>query len=77
MDDGNGSTIFGGVLGSTTPPKTGGNPLNAYLSWPGYDDALTTDAGLAKILSNTLDYMAATGSTSGAQGRPPWSCGNW
>jgi hypothetical protein len=50
------------VLGSPRPPKIGGNPLNAYLSWPGYNDALTTDAALAKILTTTLDYMAATGS---------------
>eukprot|EP01051_Picozoa_sp_SAG22_P002275 SAG22_NODE_100_length_20558_cov_10.189305_10_plen_177_part_00 len=77
VDDGNGTIIFGGVLGSPGPPKTGGNPLNAYLSWPGYDDALTTDAGLAKIRTNTLDYMAATGSASGEKGKPPWSCGNW
>ena len=57
-------TIFGGVLGSSNHPTQAGNPLNTYLGWPGYDDALSSDLELREVLTNTLDYMQS------------WSCGN-
>ena len=41
-DNGAPLTIFGGVLGNNNHPESYGNPLNVYLGWPGYDDALTT-----------------------------------
>ena len=47
------TTIFAGVLGSSNHPPPGGNPLNVYLGWPGYDDALTTDSDLKQVLKNT------------------------
>ena len=46
-------TIFGDVLGSKAYSAT----LNIYLGWPGYDDALTTDATLRQTLKNTLDVL--------------------
>ena len=58
------TTIFAGVLGSSNHPPPGGNPLNVYLGWPGYDDALTTDSKLKRVLMNTLDYLES------------WDCGN-
>eukprot|EP00935_MAST-01C_sp_MAST-1C-sp1_P000145 g145.t1 len=59
-----GRVIFGGVLGSSNHPKTGDNPLITYLGWPGYDERLTTNSTLAKVLENTLDYLQS------------WTCGN-
>ena len=46
-------TVFGDVLGSKVYSAT----LNIYLGWPGYDDALTTDATLRQTLKNTLDVL--------------------
>jgi len=48
-------TIFGNVLGSES--YSSNDPLNSYLGWPGYDDALTTNATLRQILKNTLDVL--------------------
>ena len=59
-----GRVIFGGVMGSNNHPKTGDNPLTIYLGWPGYDERLTTNSTLAKVLENTLDYLQS------------WTCGN-
>jgi hypothetical protein len=48
-------TIFGQVAFSDTYAGY----LDCYLGWPGYDDALTTDATLRQTLKNTLDVLPA------------------
>ena len=58
----NNMTIFGNIMGSDS--YSSNDPLNSYLGWPGYDDALTTDTALRQTLKNTLDVL------------PMFDCGN-